>query len=219
VIDRELRHFGVARLPSRTTLLALSGGRVVVVSPPAGADAALRSAIGAIGTVTDVVVPNSFHHLFAGAFHALHPAARLWVPPGLKDRLPGFDPAVELDERVPDPWAGELEVVVLGPVRGVSELLLFHGASGSLLLTDLAFHMRRYPRAFDRWLWRASGIPAGFGPGRTTRALLLRDRDAAARALHRALEWPIRRIVVAHGDAIEHDARRRLHEAFAGWLR
>ena len=105
--------------------------------------------------------------------------------------------------------------MILGPVRGLSEVLLFHRSSRTLILTDLAFNVTRYPRTLDRLFWRLSGIPARFGPGRTARSLFLTDRDVASRCLSRAAEWPFRRIVVAHGDAIEHDAMKEFQRAFS----
>jgi hypothetical protein len=217
-LDRQLVHFGLARLPSRTTLIRRDDGSLLVISPPPCVDAATIAAIEAIGPVADVVVPNSFHYLYASDFMGHYPAARLRIAPGVGRRAPALPRADELHEGGPGDWAGQLEVVVLGPVRGLSELLFFHVASGSLIVTDLAFNMTEYPRPLDRLVWRLSGIPGGFGPGRTSRSTLLRDRRVAARALARALAWPIRRIVVAHGDVVEDDAAARLRSAFADYL-
>ena len=213
-LDRHLRHFGAARLPSRTTLVRLPQGSLAVISPPALVDDAAVAAIASIGRVEFVVVPNSFHYLYARDFMTHCPGARLLLAPGLRERVPALD-GEELGAEPPPAWAGALEYEVLGPVRGVSEVLFFHPPSGALILTDLAFNMQRYPRRGDRVFWRMSGIPAGFGPGRTTRTLLLRDRAEAERALRRALEWPIRRVVVAHGDILEEDAPAALRRAFS----
>ncbi len=218
VLDRQLLHFGTARLPTRTTIIRLGGGGLVVISPPPLLDPGSIDAINAIGRVESVVVPNSFHYLFASEFLKHYPSARLLAAPGLIDRVPELDFATELGPQTPEDWAGELEIVVVGPTRGVSEVMLFHRATGTLILTDLAFNMNRYPRSIDRFIWRLSGIPAEFGPGRTSRSLLLRDRDTAARSLSQAQDWPIRRIVLAHGDVIDHDAASRFRRAFSDYL-
>ena len=188
------------------------------MSPPPLVDAAAREAIDALGDVAWVVVPNSFHYLYAREFGEHYPAARLFAAPGLAARVPELEIDSEYDGSLPEKWGGEIEAVALGPVRGLSELLLFHVASRTLLLTDVAFHMRRYPRAIDRVLWRLAGLPAGFGPGRTSRAMLLADRDVAREALSRALAWPFERIVVAHGDVIDQAAKERFRSAFAAYL-
>jgi hypothetical protein len=73
-------------------------------------------------------------------------------------------------------------------------------------------------RRFDRLAWRLAGMPAGFGPSRTSRVFLLRDRDAAASFLERILAWPFRRILVAHGDVVDADAVGEFRRAFAPHL-
>ena len=147
---------------------------------------------------------------------ARYPNAQLLAAPGLIGRVADLPPAAEFDERPPQGWPGELEYAVLGPVRGISEVLLFHVPTSTLILTDLAFNMLRYPRALDRLIWRSSGIPSGFGPGRTSRTLLLSDRAVASRCLERALAWPFRQILVAHGEVVTDDARSRFSERVRG---
>lgn len=198
--------------------MRLANGSLVVISPPALLDADLGAEIDALGSVAYGVVPNSFHYLFAAGFERHYPAARLLVAPSLPERVPELDSGGELGPRPPADWVGELEHAILGPVRGLSEVLFFHRSSRTLILTDLAFNMTRYPRALDRLFWRVSGIPGRFGPGRIARSLLLGDREAARRCIVRAAEWPFRRIVVAHGEAIEQDALQEFRRAFPEFL-
>jgi hypothetical protein len=61
-------------------------------------------------------------------------------------------------------------------------------------------------------------MPARFGPSRNARRVLRADPPESRRALRRALEWPFEQIVVAHGEAVEKDARERFTEAFAPFL-
>jgi len=217
-VDRHLRHFGFALLPSRTTIIRLAGGGLVVISPPPRPDSELVSALAALGAVELVIVPNSFHYLFVSEFCDLYPEAEILVAPGLAERVPELRSGTEIGVPAPDTWPSELDYVALGPVEGVSEVLLFHAASGTLILTDLAFNMTSYPRAIDRLIWRLSGVPGHFGPGRTSRTLLLSDRAEATRSLTKAARWPIARIVVAHGDAVERNAASEFRRAFASYL-
>ena len=215
ILERRLRHFRIAFLPSRTTIVRLLDGSLVVISPPALVDSSTLAAINLIGPVKYVVIPNSFHYLYASEFMRHYPAAALLAAPGLLQRVPGLAVKAELAHRPPETWSGVLDYLVLGPVRGVSEVLFFHIATATLILTDLAFNMTRYPRTVDRLFWRLSGIPRGFGPGRTSRTLFLSDRAAASRTLARAMDWPISRIIVAHGDVVDHDALSRFQRAFS----
>ncbi len=216
VLDRELRHFGIARLPSRSTLIRLESGGLAVISPPAPDDAT-REAIDSLGAVEAVVVPNPFHYLFARDFLRAYPGATLYGVPGLGARVPELDFARDLGPDAPGEWPTEIETLVVESRGNLSEALLFHEPSRSLIVTDLAFNLVRYPRRWDRLFWQASGMPAGFGPGRTSRTLLLADRKAASRALSRAARWPMERIVVAHGEVIEAEAAARFRDAFSGF--
>ena len=61
-------------------------------------------------------------------------------------------------------------------------------------------------------------MPSGFGPGRTSRRLLLQDHEQASRCLTRVSHWPIQRIIVAHGEIVERNAKAQFLEAFAAYL-
>jgi hypothetical protein len=97
--------------------------------------------------------------------------------------------------------------------------VFFHPASATLLLTDLATNLAGFPRLYDRIFWRLSGMASGLGPPRNSRRPFLRDADRAREALRAILRWPFERIVVAHGEIVERDARAAFETAFAGYLR
>ena len=214
-LDRRLRMPGGPLLPSRTTLVRGGRGGMIVISPPPAHDETF-AAIDALGPVEALVAPNSFHHLYVGACHARYPDAAVYLAPGLQERIPALPKGVDLAQHSP---AADLETATLGPVRGLSEVFLYHRPSRSLILADVAFHMVDFERAYDRVFWRVSGVPAHFGPSRTARFMLLKDRVAAATALRRALEWPFERVVVAHGTVLDRDARARFERGFAAYLR
>jgi hypothetical protein len=212
-IARRARLLGLT-LPTRSTVLAIGSGELAVISPPFDACPALEK----LGRVTALIASNPFHHLYAKPFAARHPGARLYIAPGLRERMPGFDDASVLGADASPPWRRELDFALIGPSRGISELVFFHRASASLLLTDLAFNLQGIERGIERLLWRLSGAPAGFGPSRNARRLLLRDRASYAAALRTIASWPFERIVVAHGDPVLHDARATFERAFAAYL-
>ena len=208
---------GGAILPTRTTILVLPSGALLVVSPPPVEAGGLEQ-LDSLGPIGHVLAPNSFHYLNAPEFLARYPHASFWAAPGLFSRVPGMPPGSELTEATPDAWSAAVEHATLGPTRGVSEVALFHRESGTLILTDLAFNLVRLERRFDRVAWRLLGAPSGFGPSRSARMLLLRDRALAAAFLQRLLGWPFRRVLVAHGDSLEVDAVGVFRRAFAAYL-
>src|SRR6185295_6829968 len=72
---------------------------------------------------------------------------------------------------------------------------------------------RGAPRLFDRFAWRLAGVPRRFGPSLSARVVLLRERSVVAAFLRRVLGWPFRRVLVAHGGALEADARATVRRA------
>jgi hypothetical protein len=214
-LERRVRMPGGVGLSTRTTLICLPSRGLLVVSPPALAPGGLEQ-VDALGPVEEILVPNSFHYLNARDFAARHPGAALRLAPGLQRRVPGL-PGEEL-AAAPASWRGSVEHLVLGPVRDVSEVALLHRPSATLVLTDLAFHLVRFESRLERVLWRLNGMPAGFGPSRTSRAMLLHDRAVAAPFLERLLAWPFERVLVAHGEPLERDAAAVFRRAFEAYL-
>jgi hypothetical protein len=216
-LERRLRMPGGPSLPSRTTLVRLATGDLLVVSPPASESGGLAE-IDALGRVAEVLLPNSFHYLNAATFGARHPEAMLRLAPGLRQRVPALPPGEEIGDATPGSWQGVLEHTTLGPSRGVSEVALFHRPSATVILTDVAFHVLHHTSGPERAVWRLLGVPPGFGPSRSARRLLLADRALASAFLERILRWPFARVLVAHGDPLEVDAVGAFRRAFASYL-
>ena len=212
-IERQVRFAG-AILPSRSTLVDVGEGRLVLISPPADPCAELDR----LGSVCAIVAPNSFHYLHAERYVRRYPAAELFVAPELARRVPGLPRAVELTSDLAVAWRDQLPYIVLGPHHGLSEVLFFHARSRTLILTDVACNLVNLRGAYQRLLARASGMPAGFGPSRNARQLLLRERESAREVLRAVARWPFERIVVAHGALIERAAGRAFAAGFARYL-
>lgn len=201
-------------MPSRSTLIDVGSGDLVLISPPAD----LCEGIDRLGAIRALIAPNSFHHLYAERHVRRHPDAALFVAPGLVRRVPGLPRCAELTDDLDVAWRASLSYAVLGPQRGLSEVLFFHPRSRTLVLTDVACNLVALRGAYERFLALAAGMPRGFGPSRNARQLLLREPARAGAALRAAARWPFERIVVAHGEVIERDAQRAFSAAFARYL-
>jgi len=213
-LERHLRMPGGPILPSRTTIVQLSSGSLALISPPPP-HAETYSMIDALGTVSALVAPNSFHYLYVNDAVTRYPSATLYLAPGLQQRIPSLPAGIDLSQSLPAP---ELEQASLCPAHGVAEVFLFHRPSRILILSDIAFNLVHFERVVDRIFWRSFGAPSELGPSRTARLMLLSDRPAARQALRRVLEWPFERILVAHGEVVQTDARARFERAFAAYV-
>ena len=218
VIERQLRMPGALIMPTRMTLIRLPSGGLVLLSPielRSDVAAALRS----LGPVEAIVAPNSFHYLFAADYLAAFSGARLFVAPGLPVRVPSLPTAILLTDEPAPLWTDTIDQCVFEATGGISEVMFFVRPDRTLMLTDIAFNLRRIDGLYNRVAWRLMGVPRRFGPSRSARLTLFRDPAVAGPFLKRMLAWDFRRIIVAHGEIIEHDGQGEVRRAFARYLR
>lgn len=200
----------------RMTVMRLDSGGLVIHS-------AIRlrdedwARLDALGPVQVVVAPNRFHGSEAHVYKARHPRARLFVSRGAERELRA---RCEVDGLLPAEWPPELEreVVCLeleGTRCGLHECVFLHRASRTLVLTDAAFNLQDEPRGLTRLLFRLNRIHRRFGPSRLFRRLFVGDLARARASFARLLEWEFERVVVSHGEVVEHDGREALRRGCA----
>jgi hypothetical protein len=163
----------------------------------------LREFVAGRGGARFLVAPNSFHYLGLAAWKRAFPNAEVWLAPGLPVRVTDVPGGCELREDAATPFAATLLHRVLDCGRGVTEVAFFHASSRTLLLCDSSFNLSPPPRAFDRLGARLMGIPFRFGPTRTARLMLLRDRAAVAAWVDELCAWDLVRVVMAHGEPLD----------------
>lgn len=214
VIERGFRHLGLA-LCSRMTVVRLDDGRLVLHSPVSPTPAVLR-AVDALGPVCDIIAPNRFHHLWADAWRAEKPEARLLAAPGLDAKRPGLHIDEILGDTPPARWHGCLTLMPLDGAPLLGEVIFLHRPSRTLVLTDLVGNVGPAdPWALRLWA-RLNGVHGRAGTTRAVR-LLVRDRRAARDTLRHVLRWDFAQVVVGHGAVIDGDAKAVLRRAL-GWL-
>jgi hypothetical protein len=176
----------------------------------------LRIALRDLPVPRFIVAPNRWHHLYAGEWATAYPRAELHGAPGLRAKRPELRFASELSEVAPSAWEDRVEQLVFRAMPIFNEVVMFHRASASLVLTDLAFNFQKADFGVMGLYIRAAGIHRRFGPSRITRRLV-RDRALAREEIDRMLKWPFERVIMSHGAIVESDARERLRAAF-DWL-
>jgi hypothetical protein len=211
----EIKLPGGVRMPCRATILRLSSGALVVHSPLAIDDATAKE-IDALGDVRFVVAPSCAHWLYVEAAKRRYPKARVFGPPGLEKKLASvdFDP---LPARGPIGGIGEdLQVVRVEGAPSMNEHAFLHARSRSLVVTDLVFNVHACSSFIMRLALRVMGAWQKPAQSRMWR-FIVKDRAAAAKSAADILSWDFERIVVAHGDVVEEDARQRARVALS-WM-
>jgi hypothetical protein len=203
----------VGDIGTRMTVVRLPDGGLFLHSP-VRLDAETQEALDAIGSVRCVVAPSRVHHFFAGDYAAAYPAARVFAAPGLAEKRTDLSIHAVLDDEPPPAWHGAIEQHLFGGAPLLNEVVFFHPASRTLMLTDLAFNMVHPRPGRARVFCRLIGATGRFGPHRMVR-LMIRDRAAARASVRQILAWDFDRVIVTHGEVLETGGKVRVAEAFA----
>jgi len=183
-------------------LLRLSDGRVVIHSTaPFTADDI--AAIRRFGEPAWLVDATLMHDTFAKHGRVAFPDLPYLAPNGF-NRASGI--TTEPLESPPSDWKGEIDVLKLDGNR-MNEHVFFHRRSATLVVADLFFSFpsetRGWARFFVRHIMR---LPRLFGISVFFR-LTINDRQAFERSMKTLLQWNFERLVVAHREPIEKEAR------------
>ncbi len=211
VVDDVLTMGPGVRLTIRSTILRHEG-RLAILSP-VRFDDALTAAINALGVVEWLIAPNLYHHLFLARAKTLWPSARIAAPRGLEKK----QPTLSIDHWLEDgsPWPALMQTQPIAGVPLIGEHVVMHTASKSLIVTDLLFHVLEAPN-FATWMMLnvVSGTLGRCAPSRMWR-WLCKDKAARDASLDAVLQWPIERLIPAHGLIVERGAHSIVQAAFA----
>jgi hypothetical protein len=210
-LDRPIWFSGV-RLRTRTTVVRLDDGSVLLHSPAPPTDG-LAEQLRALGPVRWLVVPNCFHHLGTPAAAARFPEAQVVGPTSALNK----NQALRFHVDIHDPQFGEqvpeFEALPLLGVPFLDETVLYHRPTHTLLGADIAL----CAGAKDHWTWRyAARITGCYERLRIPPDVRKKvpDKSAAARSIHAMLERPAQRLIVSHADIVEEGCRDRLAQAW-----
>lgn len=206
------------QFPTRMAVIRLAGERGLWVWSPVALTQRLRSAVDALGPVRQLVAPNNLHHMFLAQWAVAYPEARVCVAPGLTQDSVGTAVHATLGDEPEPAWAGDVDQVVIRGNRITTEVVFFHRASSTVMVTDLVqqipkdwYHgWRKVVAQLDLMTASRPSVPRKFRFATT-------DKAAARDAVGRILEWPAEGLVMAHGTPIQTGGKEALQQAF-GWL-
>lgn len=194
----------VGAFPRRMTIVRLADGRLVIYSAIA-LDEPHQRQLEALGEPAFLIVPNEHHRRDAAAWKARYPEMLVCAPPGSRDRI---EDKVAVDTTQP---RFDDEAVSWLTVRGTRDhevaLRVTRPGGVTLVVNDVIANIRE-SHGFGGWLLRRMGF-AGDEPHvpAPIRLTLAKEKTELRQQLLEWAELPaLRRVVVAHGDLIEHDA-------------
>ena len=195
------------RIGTRMTLVRLAGGGLLLHSALPLTEARRRD-VDSLGVLTHLVAPNAFHHRFAAEWANTYPNAIVHGPVELRKKSPGL----RLDRLLSVPpdvdWSGTLEPLTIEGSM-LKETVFVHTPSRTLISSDLVENQNQVDHFPTRLYLRLSGVYQCVGWPRPLR-FLYRDKAAARRSIDELLERDFDRLIIAHGDVIERDAKAAL---------
>jgi len=198
--------------PTRMAIVRLSDGGLWLWSP-VHLTPALLEAVEALGPVRHLVAPNSLHHMALSDWAQFCPGAQIHAAPRLAAKRRDLAFTSELGEDAPPDWAGQIDQIVVR-TRITDEVVFFYRASGTVIFTDLLQQMPRgWYRGWRGLVARMDGMVGQEPQVPRKFRLALKDKPA----LRRVQDWPVERVVMAHGTPVTDGAAAFLDRAFA-WM-
>lgn len=208
-----VRAFGVS-FPTRMIVVRLRSGALWIDSPTGVPDESLTE----LGPVRYLVAPTKLHVWRLVSWSARFAQAELWGPPRTPRRYGGVTFTGMLGDEAPAAWASEIDQAVFRGNALLDEVEFFHRATKTLLLCDFVQNYApQRGRPVLNELARIAGVGGEGGVPLDIRLSFVR-RGLARRSLRKILSWDFDRLIPAHGDVRERDAKPFVERAFR-WLR
>jgi hypothetical protein len=182
-------------------VVRLTDGGVWINSPVEWTSEDMR-AVARIGPVRHLVSPTPLHDWRINAWAKAFPDARIWLAKSLADAAP------------PD-WSSDLDQMVFRGSRVLNEVEFFHRLSRTLIIGDFIQNYAPSANGMRNFIFKLAGVDGGTPID--ARASFIGNKASGRASLDRLLSWDFDRLIVAHGECVDHDARAFARRAFA-WL-
>ena len=222
VAQQPFKYLGL-EVGTRMTVIRLEDNSLVLISP-IEINLELQQEIDTLGTVKYLVAPNLFHYLYLNSAQQLYPNAVIFAPPGLSVKQPNLN-IDRVFTRDTIEFAGELEytlltgfqVLIPSKIAVANEIAFYHPRTKTLIITDSAFN---FDRTFPTVTQLAARIIGSYGVLKPSwlEKIAVQDKLQLKEAIERVLQWDFQRVIMAHGQIVETNAKQQLADGYQ-WLR
>lgn len=222
VAEQPLRFLGLP-VGTRMTVILGSDNSLLLISP-IKIDTNLQQQLDSLGTVKYIIAPNIFHHLYLEHCQKIYPQAELIAPFGIEKKQPNVVISKTFEKDKID-FNGELEYI---PFQGfqafvppkivtVNEIVFFHPQSQTLILTDSAFNFERNFPFTTQLAARILGCYQSLQPSLLEK-IAIKDRELISKSIAQILSWDFQRVIMAHGNIVEEQAKEQLTTGYEWFL-
>jgi hypothetical protein len=202
-------------LTATMTALRLTNGEILLHSPLA-MTAERRAAVEALGSVTHLYAPNTFHHLWLGEWAAAFPAARVHAPAALAKKR--SDLRIDRNNGTePDPaFRDTLDELRIDGFR-LHESVLVYRPTGTLIVADLVQNVGRPTETWSKMYTQMMGFYDRVALSKMLRWTAFSDRAAARKSIDELLGKSFESMIFGHGSPLAQGAKPALEGAYS-WL-
>lgn len=208
------------RFNSRMSVVRI-GDSSIMLHSPSEIDNETKKFIGNLGEVTSIVAPGNYHYLHVDSAQKAFPDAETWICPGIERKKHDLRFNWFLADSAPSAWDEQMEQVLIRGTRFMREVAFYHRASRTLILVDLIENFDDNTPGTNLmlkfWMKYVFGMWGRPMPGPEYR-LGWGNTDAVRECMERILEWDFERVIMAHGELIEQNAREIVKRAWQGVL-
>ena len=198
-----VRFFG-APYPTRMIVVKLGDGSLWINSPVA-ATREQAAQLASIGPVAHLVSPTRLHDWRLESWTEFYPNAQVWKARALRN-LPS------------PPWKADIDQMLFQGSFALSEVEFFHRQSRTLIVGDFIQNFQPLRgRPMRNVMLRLGGIQGGAPRDLRFSFLGKQRRRLGQESLRKMLSWDFDKLVVAHGDCVQSDAKAFVERSFR-WL-
>jgi len=216
-----IRFYGLP-FPTRMTVVRLADGAIWVHSPIADLNG-LADAVADLGPVRHLIAPNWIHYAWLPNWQSRFPEATTWGSPGVVDRARSRGTSLSIDnvlaDLAPPAWADQIDQR-LADSGHHREVVFFHRASQTLILTDLIENFE--PDKMPWWARPLLKLGRVCHPdGRMPRDMAVGFRKRTGHLedlVETMISWKPERVILAHGHWYDRDGTAELRRAFRDLL-
>ena len=220
--EQSLQYWGL-EVGTRMTVIRLSGDRLVLISP-VKLDTENQREISNLGEVVYIIAPNLFHYLYIQDCKNIYPQAQLLAVPGLANKQPElkidcvfFQDEIDFQSELEYILFAGFRVSLITKAATLNEVVFYHRASKTLILTDTAFN---FDRSFP-WLTQLGAKLMGsyntLQPSLLEK-LVIEDKEQVKASVEKIFNWDFQRVIMAHGSIVENDAKAQLKKGYDWFL-
>nr|WP_227779302.1 DUF4336 domain-containing protein [Haladaptatus pallidirubidus] len=187
------------------------------INSPASLTRDCIAALNELGRVRYITPASKLHgHLHMEDYKRAFPEAELFAAPGLDRRRSDLTFDGLLGSAPDQRWAPTIDQAAFLGHWWLTEIEFFHRPSKTLILGDICYNLGSKMPLKTKLVARLLGMDGDLSVPRDLR-LTMKSKAAGRRSIDRILDWEFERVIVGHGQVVEHDAKRRVREAF-DWL-